>query len=77
MSREAWTEAIRPALRQTGQSLIISTPKGRNCFGNLQRGVNGEDGCNPGRPSAITIHRTRRKLEGGAARVAGHHIQAG
>lgn len=46
MSREAWTEAIRPALSdRQGRSLFISTPKGRNWFWEIyQRGVNGEDG---------------------------------
>jgi len=46
MQREAWTEAIRPALSdRLGKALFISTPKGRNWFWeNYQRGVNGEEG---------------------------------
>ena len=46
MQREAWTEAIRPALSdRLGKALFISTPKGRNFFWELyQRGINGEEG---------------------------------
>jgi phage terminase large subunit-like protein len=46
MQREAWTEAIRPALSdRLGKALFISTPKGRNWFWeNYQRGINGEEG---------------------------------
>jgi phage terminase large subunit-like protein len=46
MQREAWTEAIRPALSdRLGKALFISTPKGRNWFWeNYQRGINGEQG---------------------------------
>jgi phage terminase large subunit-like protein len=46
MQREAWTEAIRPALSdRQGKALFISTPKGRNWFWeNYQRGINGEEG---------------------------------
>jgi len=46
MRKEAWTEAIRPALSdRLGKALFISTPKGRNWFWeNYQRGVNGEEG---------------------------------
>jgi len=45
MKREAWTEALRPALSdREGGALFISTPKGRNWFWeNYQRGVRGED----------------------------------
>ena len=46
MQKEAWTEAIRPALSdRQGKALFISTPKGRNWFWEVyQRGVNGEEG---------------------------------
>ena len=46
MRKEAWTEAIRPALSdRQGRALFISTPKGRNWFWeNYQRGVSGEQG---------------------------------
>ena len=46
MQREAWTEAIRPALSdRQGKALFISTPKGRNWFWEAyMRGVNGEEG---------------------------------
>ena len=46
MQREAWTEAIRPALSdRLGKALFISTPKGRNWFWeNYQRGMMGEAG---------------------------------
>ena len=46
MQKEAWTEAIRPALSdRQGKALFISTPKGRNWFWeNYQRGINGEEG---------------------------------
>ena len=46
MQKEAWTEAIRPALSdRLGKALFISTPKGRNHFWELyQRGINGEEG---------------------------------
>jgi len=46
MQKEAWTEAIRPALSdRLGKALFISTPKGRNWFWeNYQRGINGEEG---------------------------------
>lgn len=46
MQREAWTEAIRPALSdRLGKALFISTPKGRNWFWEIyQRGVSGEEG---------------------------------
>jgi len=46
MQREAWTEAIRPALSdRQGKVLFISTPKGRNWLWEIyQRGVSGEDG---------------------------------
>ena len=46
MQKEAWTEAIRPALSdRQGKALFISTPKGRNWFWeNYMRGVNGEEG---------------------------------
>ena len=46
MQREAWTEAIRPALSdRQGKVLFISTPKGRNWFWEIyQRGVSGEEG---------------------------------
>ena len=46
MQREAWTEAIRPALSdRQGKALFISTPKGRNHFWELyQKGINGEEG---------------------------------
>lgn len=46
MQREAWTEAIRPALSdRLGKALFISTPKGRNWFWEAyQRGVGQEDG---------------------------------
>ena len=46
MQREAWTEAIRPALSdRLGKALFISTPKGRNWFWeSYQRGINGEEG---------------------------------
>jgi len=46
MQREAWTEAIRPALSdRLGKALFISTPKGRNWFWEAyQRGVNQEEG---------------------------------
>ena len=46
MQKEAWTEAIRPALSdRQGKALFISTSKGRNWFWeNYQRGINGEEG---------------------------------
>ena len=46
MQREAWTEAIRPALSdRLGKALFISTPKGRNWFWEAyQRGVREEEG---------------------------------
>jgi len=46
MQKEAWTEAIRPALSdRQGKVLFISTPKGRNWFWEIyQRGVSGEEG---------------------------------
>lgn len=46
MQREAWTEAIRPALSdRLGKALFISTPKGRNWLWEIyQRGVSGEEG---------------------------------
>ena len=46
MQREAWTEAIRPALSdRLGSALFISTPKGRNWFWEIhQRGTRGEEG---------------------------------
>ncbi len=46
MAREAWTEAIRPALSdRLGKALFISTPKGCNQFWELyQKGINGEEG---------------------------------
>ena len=46
MQKEAWTEAIRPALSdRQGKVLFISTPKGRNWLWEIyQRGVSGEDG---------------------------------
>jgi len=46
MQREAWTEAIRPALSdRLGKALFISTPKGRNWFWEVyQRGIRGEEG---------------------------------
>ena len=46
MQKEAWTEAIRPALSdRLGKALFISTPKGRNWFWeNYQRGINQEEG---------------------------------
>jgi len=46
MQREAWTEAIRPALSdRQGKALFISTPKGRNHFWELyQKGINSEEG---------------------------------
>ena len=46
MQREAWTEAIRPALSdRQGKALFISTPKGRNWFWEAyQRGVREEEG---------------------------------
>ena len=46
MQREAWTEAIRPALSdRQGKVLFISTPKGRNWLWEIyQRGVSGEEG---------------------------------
>jgi len=46
MQKEAWTEAIRPALSdRQGKALFISTPKGRNWFWEAyMRGVNGEEG---------------------------------
>ena len=46
MQKEAWTEAIRPALSdRLGKALFISTPKGRNWFWeNYQRGINEEQG---------------------------------
>lgn len=45
MAREAWTEAIRPALSdRLGKALFISTPKGRNMFWELhQRGARQEE----------------------------------
>jgi phage terminase large subunit-like protein len=46
MQREAWTEAIRPALSdRLGSALFISTPKGRNWFWEIhQRGIRQEEG---------------------------------
>ena len=46
MQREAWTEAIRPALSdRQGKALFISTPKGRNWFWEIyQRGLQGDEG---------------------------------
>ena len=46
MQKEAWTEAIRPALSdRLGKALFISTPKGRNWLWEIyQRGVSGEEG---------------------------------
>ena len=46
MQKEAWTEAIRPALSdRQGKALFISTPKGRNWFWEVyQRGVQSEEG---------------------------------
>ena len=46
MKREAWSEAIRPALSdRKGNALFISTPKGRNWFWEaFQRGVRREQG---------------------------------
>ena len=46
MQKEAWTEAIRPALSdRQGKVLFISTPKGRNWLWEIyQRGINGEEG---------------------------------
>ena len=46
MQKEAWTEAIRPALSdRLGKALFISTPKGRNwLWENYQRGINEEQG---------------------------------
>ena len=46
MQREAWTEAIRPALSdRLGKALFISTPKGHNWFWEAyQRGIRGEEG---------------------------------
>lgn len=46
MQREAWTEAIRPALSdRLGKALFISTPKGRNWFWEVyQNGVRGDEG---------------------------------
>ncbi len=46
MQKEAWAEAIRPALSdRLGRALFISTPKGRNFFWELyQRGVREEEG---------------------------------
>lgn len=46
MQKEAWTEAIRPALSdRQGKALFISTPKGRNHFWELyQKGIQGEQG---------------------------------
>ena len=46
MQKEAWTEAIRPALSdRQGKALFISTPKGRNWFWEAyQRGVREEEG---------------------------------
>lgn len=46
VKREAWTEAIRPALSdRLGKALFISTPKGRNWFWELyQRGIRQEEG---------------------------------
>lgn len=46
MQKEAWAEAIRPALSdRQGKALFISTPKGRNWFWEAyMRGVNGEEG---------------------------------
>ncbi|MDD5503605.1 MAG: terminase family protein [Candidatus Thermoplasmatota archaeon] len=46
MQKEAWTEAIRPALSdRQGNVLFISTPKGRNWLWEIyQRGVSGEEG---------------------------------
>jgi phage terminase large subunit-like protein len=46
MKREAWTEAIRPALSdRQGKALFISTPKGRNWFWEIyQQGLRGNEG---------------------------------
>jgi len=46
MQKEAWTEAIRPALSdRQGKALFISTPKGRNWFWEIyQRGLQGDEG---------------------------------
>ncbi len=46
MQKEAWAEAIRPALSdRQGKALFISTPKGRNWFWEAyQRGVREEEG---------------------------------
>lgn len=46
MKKEAWTEAIRPALSdRQGKALFISTPKGRNWFWeNYQHGLTGDEG---------------------------------
>ena len=46
MQKEAWTEALRPALSdRKGRALLLSTPRGRNWFWELhQRGVRHEEG---------------------------------
>lgn len=46
MSRDVWSQAIRPALAdRRGHALFISTPKGRNWFWEIyQRGVSGDPG---------------------------------
>jgi phage terminase large subunit-like protein len=46
IKKEAWTEALRPALSdRQGKALFISTPRGRNWFWEVyQRGVRGEEG---------------------------------
>lgn len=46
MQKEAWTEALRPALSdRLGRALFISTPKSRNWFWeHYQKGISGEEG---------------------------------
>jgi phage terminase large subunit-like protein len=46
MQKEAWTEALRPALSdRLGRALFISTPKARNWFWeHYQKGISGEEG---------------------------------
>ena len=46
MQKEAWTEALRPALSdRLGKALFISTPKSRNWFWeHYQKGIAGEEG---------------------------------
>ena len=46
MQKEAWTEALRPALSdRLGKALFISTPKSRNWFWeHYQKGISGEEG---------------------------------